>query len=177
MTDPGTYAGIGARATPGEILGLMSQLAHRLGTLGWTLRSGGAPGADQAFMSGADRAGAPSEVYLPWPGYEGIAEPHLHRASPGALDLAAKFHPAWSTCKPGVRALHARNCHQVLGRALDSPATFVICWTPDGSLTGETRASGGTGQALRIAAAHAVPVLNLARADHRRRAHEFLLAA
>jgi hypothetical protein len=32
-----------------------------------------------------------------------------------ALDT---FHPAWSRLTRGVRALHARNCHQVLGADL-----------------------------------------------------------
>lgn len=45
----------------------------------------------------------------------------------------------------------------MLGPKLDSPVNFVVCWTSDG------KASGGTGQALRIAAdpAYAIPVFNL----------------
>jgi hypothetical protein len=155
----------------------MTELAERLGADGWTLRSGGARGADQAFMRGCERAGGRREIYLPWPGYEGIGEARLQRASDAAVELAGRFHPAWASCNAGVRALPARNCHQVLGAQLDSPAGFVLCWTRDGSLTGQTRASGGTGQALRVAAAHGVSVLNLAREEHRRRAEDFLHAA
>ncbi|MBB6125422.1 DUF736 family protein [Sphingobium subterraneum] len=56
-----------------------------------------------------------------------------------------------------------RNVFQVLGPVLDAPADFVLCWTADGE------ASGGTGQAIRIAAAHGVPVYNFQRP--RERAH------
>ena len=45
---------------------------------------------------------------------------------------------------------------QVLGVSLDSPAEFVLCWTADGE------ASGRTGQALRIAASHGLPVVPVA---------------
>ena len=56
-----------------------------------------------------------------------------------------------------VQDLHTRNVFQVLGPSLDSPSEFLLCWAADGE------ASGGTGQALRIAATHSVPVYNLQR--------------
>jgi hypothetical protein len=40
-----------------------------------------------------------------------------------------------------------------------------VCWTADGSLDGEKLYEDGTGQALRIASEHGVPVLNLARRE------------
>jgi len=63
--------------------------------------------------------------------------------------IAEKYHPAWNKCTPGARKLHARNSFQVLGSTLDSPAEY------DGGPT------GGTGQAIRIATALKIPVLNL----------------
>jgi hypothetical protein len=51
---------------------------------------------------------------------------------------------------------------------------FVICWTPNGSTNGLQRDTGGTGQALRIAAAHGVEIFNLARPDHERRVRSLL---
>ena len=44
-----TYAGIGSRRTPGPALNAMRATAERLATLGYTMRSGHAPGADTAF--------------------------------------------------------------------------------------------------------------------------------
>lgn len=149
-----TYAGIGSRSTPPHILDLMSAIAYTLARDGWKLRSGAADGADSAFESGAlDGLGA-VEIWLPWSRFNGHPSPLI--PSPAAFEMAARFHPAWAACSRGARALHARNCHQVLGPDLTSPVSFVLCWTPSGS------GSGGTGQALRIARAHSIPIFDLA---------------
>ncbi len=71
------------------------------------------------------------------------------------MSLAARLHPAWSRCSPAVRKLHARNAAVVLGPRLDRPVHAIVCWSPDGEIV------GGTGMALRIAAEHGIPVLNL----------------
>lgn len=174
MKSPGTWTGIGARATPGADLALLRAAAAALAAAGWTARSGGAAGADEAVRSGAAAGGGAFELYLPWPGFRGHRGATLDRPSPAALDLAARHHPAWSACGEAARALHARNSHEVLGADLDRPSRLVLCWTADGSTDGASRSSGGTGQALRIAAAHGVPVLNLGRPEHRRRVEVFL---
>lgn len=167
------YAGIGSRSTPADVLDMMRRLAGVLGRDGWTLRSGGARGADQAFMAGCEEAGR-AEIYLPWSRYEGISEFELERPTAAAFEIAASHHPAWHSCGRGARALHARNAHQILGADLDGPVSFIACWTPDGSLDGLGRHSGGTGQALRIGVSHEVPVVNLARPEHRSRVGAFL---
>ena len=46
-----------------------------------------------------------------------------------ALVLAGQVHPAWHRCDDYAKRLHARNCMQILGRNLDEPADFVVCWT------------------------------------------------
>jgi hypothetical protein len=107
------------------------------------------------------------ELFLPWPGFQSRSGALLERPSAEAYELAARFHPAWPRLSRGVRALQARNSHQVLGADLASPVARVVCWTPDGSLDGRGPRCGGTGQALRVAAAHGIAVRNLARADHR----------
>lgn len=150
-----TYAGIGSRRTPAPILQILTDLASRLAQSDYLLRSGHAPGADQAFERGA---GTHAEVYLPWPTFEAsvkcVAGYQQAYPSPQAVQMAAVHHPAWDRLGRGPRSLHARNCHQILGRDLDDPASFVVCWTPDGATTTPGPSSGGTGQALRIAAAH-----------------------
>jgi hypothetical protein len=164
------YAGIGARATPPDMLALLEQLAQRMARDGWRVRTGMAQGADQAFY----RAGGPVELYLPDPGFHAAARrPHegadvfcLERPSADAHNIAQVHHPAWHRLSPDVRQLMARNVHQILGCQLDDPVEFVCCWTPDGSLDGASRQSGGTGMALRIAHTHGIPVRNVARPDH-----------
>jgi len=124
-------------------------MAKTLCLMGYTLRSGAAQGADAAFESGSTR----NEIWLPWRGFNGHSSPLL--PSPAAFVLAAQHHPAWHACSRGARALHARNMHQVLGPNLDSPSSFILFWTPN------IIPSGGTSQALRLAAAHSIPCYNL----------------
>lgn len=159
------YAGVGSRATPPPVLRLMEDLARKLGWLGFRLRTGGAEGADQAFERGAPFGTV--DLFLPWPGFRGASLPLLDKPSEAAYRVAAEAHPGWRNLDNVVRALLARDAHQVLGASMGSPAAFVLCWTRDGATKATTRATGGTGQAIRIAAMHDVPVFNLARLDHR----------
>jgi len=155
-----SYTGIGSRATPPEILGIMFMLGQSLAEQGWILRSGAAPGADSAFEQGArtaifqDEASTPPEIYLPWEGFEGRERGHVARVEPQpeAFEIAAEYHPRWKYLKRGAKLLHARNVHQVLGFNVLEPqiSSFVLCWTPDG------KGGGGTGQALRIAEGYGV---------------------
>lgn len=173
---PHAYLGAGSRESPTDILALMNRIAAALARRGWALRSGGAPGADSAFEAGALAAGGRVGLYLPWRGFEGrVAHVVLHEPSDRAIVMAPQFHPAWIQLKRGARALHARNVHQLLGSTCDNPASFVVCWTPDGATSAaETSArAGGTGTAIRIASAHGVPVYNLQREDHRAMWEEF----
>jgi len=150
------YAGIGARATPAPILQLMTRAAFALNKRSYVLRSGHADGADSAFENGS---AANAQIFLPCERWRG-SDSAYH---PGAIDQAiwsraeaitAQHHPAFARLTPFVRALHTRNVFQILGPDLAEPSEFVLCWTPDG------QASGGTGQAIRVAQAHAVPVYN-----------------
>jgi cytolysin (calcineurin-like family phosphatase) len=136
---------------------------------GWTLRSGGAEGADLAFERGANGTG---HIYLPWQGFNGHELIAHNRSQPQseAYNIAAQFHPAWDRCSQGAKRLHARNVHQVLGDDVTNPilSKFVVCWTPDGS------GSGGTGQAIRIAQHYGVPVIDTGAQDGADRLIAFL---
>lgn len=164
-----SYAGIGSRKTPVDVLEIMGLIGQQLAPM-WTLRSGFADGADQAFSNGAFNAGGQAEIYLPWRRFNEAptrsedgrfvdmawingTNPELYRH---AMLLAEKHHPAWYHCSRTVQIMHTRNVFQVLGEDLQSPATMVVCWTPSGF------GGGGTGQALRIAQSHGVPVFDLA---------------
>lgn len=145
-----TYAGIGSRDTPASTLTVMTAAARKLQRRGYTLRSGAAKGADSAFEQGA---GAAKEIWLPWRSFN--QHPSTLIPSAKSLDLAKQFHPAWEKCSPAAQKMHARNMHQILGANLDDPVDFVLCWTPQG------RGSGGTGQAIRLAHACAIPVFDM----------------
>jgi len=158
------YAGIGSRETPLGTRNLMTAVAKRLSRLGYTLRSGGADGADSAFQAGAD---------LSWIFYKD----HILRWTPeerieyNAEDIlfmdgfVTRYHPVPHALKGEVRKLLRRNTLQVMNYSRDGfelpRVDFVLCWTPDGSLDGASRSDGGTGQALRISRHHGIPVFNL----------------
>ena len=100
----------------------------------------------------------------------------LAQPSPDAYALAARYCANWRALGARQRRLLARDGHQVLGSDLASPAALVVCWTPDGDLDGSGPRSGGTGQALRIARALGIEVVNLCRPAHRARARRCLEA-
>lgn len=155
------YAGVGSRGTPPEVLALITSVARRLAERSYTLFSGGAPGADQAFERGA----VDKTIFLPWPSFQSRPPaPHDHdQPSAEAFRVAALLHRAWDRLSPAAQKLMARNAHQVLGADLRSPVDFVVCWTPDGceSESTRTRGTGGTGQAIALASRFGIPVFNL----------------
>lgn len=151
------YTGVGSRLIDEETAATITHIAKQLSSYGFLLRSGGADGSDTAFYNGADE----SEIYIPWNGYSGIKM--QYPLNKEAFEFAEMFHPNWSSLSDAVKKLMARNCYQVLGPNLDDPSHFLLCWTPDGVNAGEdtTNATGGTGQAIRVACAFGVPVCNL----------------
>ena len=155
------YTGIGSRQTPISILKLITNLAVVLRLSGYTLRSGGAVGADTAFENGAR---SEKQIF------------YAKDATHDAMQIAMHHHPAWHRCGDYARKLHARNAFQILGVDLKTPSTFVVCWTPDGAYTDSMRSikTGGTGTAISIATTYNIPVYNLKHTPHYARIIEFL---
>lgn len=176
------YTGIGSRDTPREICQRMTSLAKELNRLGFTLRSGGASGADTAFEEGA---GDEKKIFLPWKGFNGNSS-KFYEVGIDALWLAAKVynkktvarpHPGdLNTMKQSVQKLMGRNCYQVLDLSLEKPSDFLLCWTNDGAetLMERTRDTGGTGQAIALASISKVRVFNMQRDDWEERFYAHL---
>lgn len=175
--------GIGSRETPPSDLRLLTAIGKKAEENGMRGRSGGAGGADLAFEKGfSDPKNI--DVILPWKSflpkgmtaadvtaYLGRERPKYGPGAPVMLEgpyitkareMAAEYHPAWDRCSDGAKSLHSRNMPQVLGMKLDSPTDVVIGWTVDG------KATGGTGQAIRVAQDLGIPVANLKNADERK---------
>lgn len=150
------FAGIGSRSTPEKILLEMSNISTLLTSppYKWTLRSGGAKGADSAFESGVVEQR--KQIF------------YAHHSTAEAEELAAKFHPAWWRCNDYARKLHGSNMIILLGPNLRDPVDCVICWTQKGADI------GGTGQALRAAAHYGIPIFNLAIPNSRQLLRDFI---
>ena len=122
-------------------------------------RPGGAPGADNAFLAGTQFF----KVFL-------TAKIHGIRTAnrqdvidctsldnwPQAWKTIEEFHPAPDKLTYFGKKLMARNAYCILGEDLQSPVDFVLTWTPNASIV------GGTGQGLRMAVKHNIPIFNLA---------------
>jgi hypothetical protein len=159
------YAGIGSRETPPEICDEMTKLAGILeSSCGYTLRSGNATGADQAFASGVSDCLASAEIWLPWADFEmrfrlNKKPNHLYRVLNPTRDKAAlasviKYHPKPEELTEKGCLFMARNFRQVIG--IDEPnSSFIVCWTAEGKVR------GGTGQAMRIAKDFRIPIINM----------------
>lgn len=143
------YAGIGSRRVDNVTGSHMASFAQTLRDEGWILRSGAARGSDSYFELGA---GEQKEIFTP--------DSHIPKQ---AFKIAKEVHPKWEACSDYARRAHARNILQILGKTLDAPVQFVICWTPDGCESHLTRSleTGGTGQAISLASLLGIPVYNL----------------
>lgn len=161
------YTGVGSRETPKNIMELMGRISHRLSSEGIILRSGGAPGADTAFQSKSEH----NEIYIPWNGFQDLyhdgeqvflseLERHLYQAK----TIAREVHPAWSQLTPAAQKLHTRNLFQVLGRDLQTPSKFLVCWSKPDLKTGVP--TGGTRTAWMIAIHSGVRCFNIYFLDH-----------
>ena len=152
-----SYAGIGSREAKlnKEAMDKLSAIGKFLAEQGYTLRSGGAPGADSAFEAGCDLAGGSKEIYLPWKGFEGNTS-DLFGHCEKAAEIARKYHPQGVGLSEKNMKFMGRNSYQVLGGDLNSPVDFIVCWTPGAKET------GGTSQAMRIAKDLGIAIFNVA---------------
>lgn len=149
------YAGIGSRSTPPEECVKLTRIAQILEGRGYTLRSGGAEGADKAFEAGVSD-----------PQNKIILRPR--HSTKEAEDMVSKIHPAWHACKDYVRQLHGRNAQIILGLKLDQPVEFVIAWT-------QAVDGGGTRTGLVLAKQRGIPCFNLAKHEDAMKLSDFLI--
>jgi len=155
------YAGIGARKTPGEYLTFMTEVAKKLDSLDYVLRSGGADGADTAFANGA--SDSKMEIYTP---YQNDFPQWVNEAA------ARQCHEfPLDNMKPYVQKLIKRNMYQILGKN-DTPVSFVVCWTP--TENPYHKDAGGTRYATRFARELGIPVFNLNYEPHKERITNWL---
>lgn len=184
------YTGIGSRETPEEILKIMEDAGWRLARVGYTLRSGGAGGADAAFQRGMQRfhedcnmTQSPSrlaEIYVPWNNFKGgqglkdlynISLNEIDKDFPQhkemRWDWVKEVHGGWDKLSQGARKLHERNVHQIFGKNLSNAyfmqSKFVIYYAKE-TRTGNPK--GGTATAVNLAKKSGVRTLNLWKEDN-----------
>ncbi len=149
------YAGIGSRKTPPNIIDLMQIIGITFAYKGYTLHTGAAIGADQAFTEGAITGLGDVTLFLPWKSYEkewinSLGKVKIKvlndKEDKEAIQSVYEFHPNPRVLTRPVVFLHARNYLIV------KDADLVICYSPG---------HGGTEQGLRIARSMNKPIYNL----------------
>jgi hypothetical protein len=123
---------------------------------GFTVVSGNAAGADQAWARGASAVDPTKLVLcLPWESYGPPPPPGAAVQVAGddtrLRDIAAKLHPAWGYLSSAVQRLHTRNIAIVEG------AAAVFGYT--------SKRGGGTMMALRAAHFFGIPATDLRTKD------------
>ncbi len=138
------YTGVGSRNTPENITDLMSNIAVVLYGADYTLRSGRADGSDYAFQRGAEyqhkqkamisNTRLKQEIYVPNKRFNvkygrlGELDPSEWDNYEEAEDLMFSIHPKGQFLRGFAREAHIRNMYQVLGRDLNTPSEFLICY-------------------------------------------------
>lgn len=160
------YTGIGSRDVTEEEFSMMTHLAVTLGDVGFTLRSGGAKGADTAFELGcAESVGGLAEIYIPWKGFgKKILNPNSKRFVPSEsrFEDAKKYLleneiiPWFERMSQGAQKLHARDYYQCVGMGVVSD--FMIYCAEDDK-NGVPK--GGTRTAILLARSLGVPTYNI----------------
>jgi len=156
------YTGIGSRACPEDVFKQLAHIGQVLAFKGYTLRSGGAEGADSAFEFGHgcnNNIPRPKEIYLPWKGFNNNSSTLFLNSTttPITFSIASQIYPNWEEASHAVKCLHARNVQQILGNMCDSPTSFVVAWTD----RPEKQGPRGSNFALFLAKQKKIPTFNL----------------
>jgi hypothetical protein len=169
-----TYAGIGSRETPQEVLKQMTEVAKYLDGIGYTLQTGftfknketglDEEGADKAFSDGSQNKVlfGPSSIRNTVKGVASL-ESYDGNVTNISNEIVKEIHPAPDRLKPGAVKLMARNTNQIFGKNLDSTVDFVLFYAKE--TDNPLRPKGGTGQAVEMARRKGIPTINLANSN------------
>lgn len=149
----------------------IKRLAKELEDLGYTVRSGGFDGPEEAF----EKATTKNEIHLPWKGFN-EKESKFTFTSKRAHAIAKRWHPTYDGLKPAIQTFYAKNVRIAMGKDLVSPAMFAIVWSEDGieDAKDKTARSGNAGHLICVACDLRIPIFNLARPDAEKRLRHHL---
>lgn len=157
------FALIGSRETPRRVLDLMSLMGLAFSEAGHFSYSGGAPGADEAWLSRYDREN--SLRIIPYDGFNGLVSgtgvatwPSMSNEARIKSYLKAKsVYPSMVEYKDIIKTLFSRNSMQVFGADMMHPVDHIYFY----AIAVGNKVKGGTGVAVAIARAHGIPCTNL----------------
>ena len=155
------YTGIGDVDTPHEIGWIMTEVAQKLSSVNFTLRTGANLGAEETF-SKAVHDPALKEVYLPWSKFNNN-DSQLFNIGFLGMEIAKDHNKNFNVLSNGARSFLATVSYQLLGKDLKTPSKMVITWSADGqeSMLRRYRYSGNNAQVARVANTFNIPIFNL----------------
>lgn len=184
------WTGVGSREVPEEKKVLQEWVGEQLGLLGGVLSTGDAPGSDENFYIGYQRAVAnksrfylpPAQIYYtslknqrnsthnPIEGYHCLENypETIGQAEAAAFRARGSFNGLF---KSGI-ALHSRNAFQVLGEDMNQPRKFVIFYAEPKGKRGLV--NGGTNTTVQIAKYENVKSINLFLEEDEARLREWI---
>lgn len=170
-----TYAGIGSRETPQDVLSKMHQISKRLDSLGYKLHTGftffdnntksDEEGADKAFSDGTNNKVlfGPDRIRIYNNTKSFLVKKYEESVSEMTDSVVNEIHPKPKALTSGARKLMARNANQLFGEKLDSTVDFVLFYDKSGwDGVGKRPERGGTLQAVDMAHRKGIPVINMA---------------
>lgn len=165
------YAGTGNVGAPPDILTQIKKLTRELDVHGYTTRTGGMEGCEEAFETSAQKL----ELHLPWKNFNN-KQSEFAFTSKQALAIAKLYHPTFDGLSFSIQAIIAKNIKILLGKDLKSAARFLLCWSEDGveTIALRTAKTGNVGHAIAAANSLKIPVFNLGKPDAEKRLREFL---
>lgn len=170
------YVGCGSTEAPPQILKLMCKLAVLMDQRGFTLRTSEQPGPDEAFRQGS---GGKFFTYLADQDFEGKSVwgiPADITFGGARSVLARKLNPMFVMLPDSEKRWEVVANQVMLGSSGDDLAKLLITWTPDGATKPAefTENTGNVARYLKLADRFGIPVMNLARREHRGKALSWL---
>jgi hypothetical protein len=166
------YVACGNRDMPAAILATIVGYIKQLDARGYTLRTGGREGPEDAY----DRLPLiRKETHLPWKGFMDKDSKFTY-TSESARILAAKFHPSFDGVKPVIQTFLATDLRLIMGKELRSPALFLITWSEDGaeSTSEKTARTGNAAQFVSVASQLKIPIFNFGKPGTEARLQQYL---
>jgi hypothetical protein len=165
------YVITGNREAPSEVVELMKRMVTLLEKNGYTMRSGGMDGPEDAV----EKVAIKKEIHLPWKDFNNKDSKFTFTPN-HAKEIAAKFQPGYEGLKPVIQTFLAKNVRMLMGKDLKGPALFMITWSEDGAetLSEKTIKTGNAGHAVAIASTLRIPVFNLGKQGAESRLNSYL---
>lgn len=181
------YAILGAPDTPSHVLQEFSDIARMLAAKKFKVRvttddsrkQEGKPPAALVGKAVRETVGTRYELIKPWNTFgdtEGEALTATGTTSDRGVEMAALFQPAMTKLPDAVKKIIAANVHVMLGKFLESPVEFLVCYTEDGAENSKevTFKTGNVGLAIRVATSYNIPVINFKNPNSRSRLEDIM---